>query len=227
LLVGVCLALGGGCASGHGRLERALLADGNPAAHTRDLDAHYRLRCPDVLEVRIDGRPDLSGPRAVGPDGRIRLDSRDAIRVAGQTAPGVAHSLAHRLGVAEQGVHVRVAEHRSQSLYLFSDVNSAQKVVPYRGPETVIDLLQRVGGTAPGSALGDVQVVRAHVADGRPPEVFHVNLRAILLEHDLRTNVHLQQGDRIYIGQSRRSRLACCVPTLLQPLYRHVCGLQE
>jgi protein involved in polysaccharide export with SLBB domain len=221
------LALASGCISTQSRLERALLADKTPAAHAQDLQAYYRLHCPDVLELQIDGHPNQSGLRPIGANGQIQVDSSTAVRAAGETTPAVALALAHDLRLSDQAVHVRVAEHRSQSLYVFSDVNSAQKAVPYVGPETVLDLLQRVGGTPPGAVLGDVQIVRPHVADGKPPEVFHVNLPAILRKHDQQTNIHLEPFDRIYLAQGRRSRLACCVPPLLQPLYRKVCGLQE
>jgi protein involved in polysaccharide export with SLBB domain len=121
---------------------------------------------------------------------------------------------------------VRVAEHNSQSLYLFGEVDTAQRVVAYHGPETILDLLQRVGGTSPGALLDDVEVVRAHIADGKPPEVFHIDLAAILLRHDLQTNIPLEPFDRIYIAQSRGSRLVGCVPPLLQPVYRRLVGME-
>ena len=44
----------------------------------------------------------------------------------------------------------------------------------------MLDLLQRVGGIAPGAAPQDVYVVRSHLGEGRP-EVFHVDLDAIVL----------------------------------------------
>jgi hypothetical protein len=225
-LVGLCLALGG-CATSEAQLEKAVRQDRNPAAHAHDLDAHYRLRCPDRIEVRIDGQPRRSGSRQLGPDGQIYLDPRTPVRVGGEPLPAATAAIAGRLGVPEQAVHLRVAEHRSQSLYLFTDAHGGQKVVSYRGPETVLDFLQRLGAPSYGAALQDVQVVRAHVADGKPPEVFHIDLPAVLLAHDLQTNIRLEPNDRIYIAETRSARLACCVPPLLRPLYRQMCGLGE
>ena len=224
-LVGLCLILGCGCASTQTRLEQALLADGNPAAHTHNLDACYRLRCPDVIDIQIDGSPDQSGPHPIEADGRIRI-AGTFLRVVGQTTPETAHAVASRLRLPDTAVHVRVTEHNSQSLYLFGEADRMQRVVPYHGPETILDLLQRVGGTSPGSSPGDIQIVRAHIADGKQPEIFHVNLSAILFEHDLQSNICLEPFDRIYIAQSRRSRLACCVPPVLQPLYNRLCGIE-
>jgi protein involved in polysaccharide export with SLBB domain len=225
-LFGLCLTLGG-CATSQAQLERALRSDRNPAAHTHDLEAQYHVHCPDLIEIHVDGHPRRSGSRAVGPDGQVFLDPSTAVRVAGAPLPAVRAGIAHRLGVPDQAVHVRVAEHRSQSLYLFSDTHGGQKVVSYLGPETILDLLQRLGHPSPGAALRDVQVVRAHVADGKPPEVFHIDLPAVLLAHDLQTNIRLEPNDRIYIAETRGSRLACCVPPLLLPVYRQLCGLGE
>jgi polysaccharide export outer membrane protein len=225
-LVGLCLALVGGCASTQCQLERALRVDGNPSAHARDLEARYQLRCPDLLDVQIDGQPVLSGTHAIEPDGRLHLDEQTAVLVSGKTARESAHAVAGALHLADQTVRLRVAGYNSQSLYLFCEANGVQRVVPYRGPETILDLMQRVGLTSAGVALGDIRVVRAHVADGEPPEVFHIDLSAVLLRHDLQTNLRLEPFDRIYVGQRPSSRMECCVPPVLQPLYRVACGIK-
>jgi polysaccharide export outer membrane protein len=222
----LCLGLLGGCASTQSRVNQALVTDNNPVSHAHDLDAQYRLRCPDVLEITIEGHSDQSGKRPVGPDGRIWLDECTNLRVTGRTPVEIAQTVAGRLKLASEDVHVKVAEHNSQSLYLFSEIEPLQKVVPYQGPETIIDLLQRVGAKANGINIGEVQVVRSHVADGRPPEIFRVDLAAILLKHDPQTNIRLEPFDRIYISQTRRAQLCAWVPHYLQPLYREVCGLK-
>jgi protein involved in polysaccharide export with SLBB domain len=97
--------------------------------------------------------------------------------------------------------------------------------VPYEGPETIVDFLQRVGGMSSRCAPADIQVVRAHVADGKPAETLRVDLAGILLKDDQRTNVTLQSFDQIYIGQSRQSLVLSCFPPWLQPLYKKLCGI--
>jgi protein involved in polysaccharide export with SLBB domain len=164
-----------GCAGDLPRLDRALLADRNPAAHDRNLAARYAVRCPDVLEVRVAGEGP-GGRCAVGPDGRIVVGDLGAVRVEGQTAPEIARAVARRAGLAPDVVAVRVAEFNSQQLFVYGEVAGLQRAVPYQGPETVLDLLQRTGGLTPGAAAGNVQIVRAHVADGKPPEEFQVDL---------------------------------------------------
>jgi protein involved in polysaccharide export with SLBB domain len=210
---GPVLALLAGCA---GRLDQALLADHNPAAHRADHEAEYCVHCPDVLRITAPG---WSGEQAVGPDGRVRPGEGVAVRVEGQTPAEAARAVALALGVDPGGVRVRVAAFNSQRVFVHGEVTGLQRAVPYQGPETVLDLLQRVGGIARGAAPGDIQVVRSRVADGHPPEVFHVDLEAILRRGDQTSNVRLEPFDQVYVGQTRRHCIACCLPPWLRALF--------
>jgi protein involved in polysaccharide export with SLBB domain len=212
------LALTAGCA---GRLDRALLADHNPAAHLSNPEAAYCVHCPDVLEVTAPG---WSGQETVGPDGRVRVGATAGVRVEGQTPPEVARHIAEALRVDVAAVQVHVAAFNSQRIYVHGEVTGLQRVIPYQGPETVLDLLQRVGGIAPGAAPGDIRVVRERIAEGRSEEVFHVDLDAILHRHDQSTNVRLEPFDQVYVGQSTQHCIACCLPPWLRSVCRAVTG---
>ena len=95
------------------------------------------------------------------------------------------------------------------------DLESARQVVRYRGPETVVDLLRRVN-LGNRAELGEVRVVRAHVADGKPPEVFNVDLRGVLVDRDGSTNIRLEPSDHIHIGQRQPCGVARCLPPWLR-----------
>jgi protein involved in polysaccharide export with SLBB domain len=223
--LGLLLALLAGCASGRSHLERALLADRAAKSDAADPAARYALHCPDVLEFTVVGRPECSGARRIGADGRVELDEAARVRADGRTAAEVARAAADQLGLTPGSVQVRVSEFNSQQIYVFGEVVGLQRAVPYRGEETALELLQRVGGLSSGAALGDVQVVRANVAEGRAPEVYHVDLDAILLKHDPTSNVRLEPFDQVFVGQSSQSRLKCCFPPWLRPSYDRLCGL--
>jgi protein involved in polysaccharide export with SLBB domain len=224
-LLAAALGLTAGCVGGRSRFEQALLADRAPAGHGGEAAALYVVHCPDVLELNVVGRPEWDGPRRVGPDGFIGLEDAGPLRVDGLRQAEVAAAVAERAGVPAEQVHVRVAGYNSQQVYVFGEVAGSQRVVDYRGPQTVLELLQRAGGLSPAAAPTDVQVVRAHVADGKTPEVFHVDLSAIVLKHDQHSNVRLQPFDQVYVGQSRRSTYAPAVPPWLRPLYHVLCGM--
>src|SRR5262249_45642118 len=75
------------------------------------------------------------------------------------------------------------------------------------------------------AAANEIYVIRPHVAQGRPPEVFQVKLKDILLAHDTRTNVTLEPSDQVHIGEMRRSSYSRCISPVFRPLYDGLCGM--
>jgi protein involved in polysaccharide export with SLBB domain len=223
----VALCLLAGCASTRPHVDQAVKADLGGPTRNRGVAEQYVIRCPDVLEIAVDGRTDPPARAAVGPDGRLDHDDLGRPRVEGQTAAEAAQTVAVGLGLPPAAVHVQVSEYNSQQVYLYGEVIGPRRTVPYQGPETFLDLLQRVGGVTPGAAEGDVHVIRSHVADGRDPEVFHIDLRAITVSKDEATNVRLQPFDQVYVGQTRRAVLERCMPPWLRPAYEAVCGMRR
>lgn len=226
-LLASTLAVAAGCVSNRAQIDQAVLARRPPAAYLQQVANAYQVRCPDVLAVEVAGLPQYSGPHRIGPDGRIDLGDSCQPRVDGGTTPEIVRVVAELLSVPPEQVRVEVAEYNSQYLYLYGQVAGLQRAVAYQGPETVLDLLRRVGGIAPSATIHDVKVVRPHVADGKVPEVFRVDLTAIVVRHDPETNVVLQPCDQVYVGQSHRSSFGDCLPPWLRPVYQRMCGMKR
>jgi len=225
--LGVVLCLLAGCAHTEPHVDQAVKADRGGSQRNQGVAERYLVHCPDVLAVSIDGRPDLGGSAAVSADGRLNLENLGRPRVEERTTTEVTNGLAAALQAPPDSVHVRVAEFKSQQVYLFGEVIGLPRAVPYQGPETVLDLLQRVGGITPGASAGDIHVIRSHVAEGRDPEVFHIDMQAITQQMDQRTNVRLQPFDQVYVGQTRRAVIARCMPPWLQPAFQSLVGLRR
>ena len=122
-------------------------------------------------------------------------------------------------------VGVRLAAARSSRVYVHGPIRGRSRVVPYQGPETVIDMLKRIGGLPPGSKLNQVYVVRPNVAGGERPEVFRVDVAAVLIDDNHTTNVALKPSDEVYVGETRRSVVARMLPAWLGRAYRQFAGL--
>jgi protein involved in polysaccharide export with SLBB domain len=204
-----------------------MMAGYHSPERVQEVAAAYRIGCPDVLELTVAGPPPLSARCAVNPAGEIDLGPGGLVRVEGQTVAAATPRVAAALGLHPENVSVRVQDYRSQQVYLIGEVSGLQRAVPYQGPETVLDLLQRVGGVTPGAADGDVYVVRPEIAEGRTPQVFHIDLRAIVLQNDPRTNIRLQPFDQVHVGETGKSCYRKCIPPCLRPLYEKVCGLDR
>ena len=267
LTLGLLASLLVGCASGPPRFDQALMADPGAAGRNHGVIHAYHVFCPDILEIRITGRPELSGWRAVDAEGRIDLGRLGRLRVEERSPSQIVQLLSEETGFPASQIQVLVAEYNSQQIYLFGQVMpvnegrgargegrerrdegggmkdksgaerfhpssffphpSSQRAVPYRGPETVLDLLQRVGGITPGAAPSDVHVIRSRLAENKPPEVFHIDLQAIVMNQDQSTNLRLQPFDQVFVGETKRSSLEKCIPPCLRPVYEKLCGIRR
>jgi protein involved in polysaccharide export with SLBB domain len=209
-----------GCAADR-QVKRNLMSGRFSAARGQEVAEKYLVGCPDVLEVSGPHR-DLTGRFAVGPDGRVDLGSLGRPRVEGRTPPEIARLIAEMAGLPPEAIAVRVAEFRSQYVYLIGEVVGWQRAVPYQGQETVLDLLQRVGGITTVAEPDDVYVVRSHLSDGGRPQIFHVDLHAIVVKKDDKSNVRLMPHDQVHVGDTRQSRVERCIPRWLRPLYQFI-----
>jgi protein involved in polysaccharide export with SLBB domain len=209
-----------GCATDRANVEKNLRADRQSVRRSEGVAEHYLLGCPDALEIRIRNRPELSGQAAVDATGSITLADYAPVRVEGRTLPEVARLVAAETGEHPDEVDVRVVAFRSQFLFLSGQIVGWQRTVPYQGQETVLDLLQRIGGITSGADVADVYVLRSHMGDIQRPEVFYVNLKAIVLNHEEKTNIRLMPFDQVHVGESRPAQLEKAFPPWLRPAYQ-------
>ncbi|MCI0640001.1 MAG: polysaccharide biosynthesis/export family protein [Gemmataceae bacterium] len=211
-----------GCALGRAKVEGQLMADKNSTTRNQGVLEHYHVGFPDILAIEVAGKKALTGHYLVGVDGSIELAEYGKLRVDGSTPGEVARLISKEIGIAQRDVRVGVEEYRSQVVFLFGQVIGWQRAVPYQGQETVLDLLQRVGGIAPGAEPDEVFVVRTHLEDGKRQEVFHVHLRSIVLKKDESSNVRLLPYDQIFVGETRQARVERCIPPWFRPVYQAI-----
>jgi protein involved in polysaccharide export with SLBB domain len=199
--------------------------DPQAAAERPAPDAGYRIGCPDVLEITFDGYPEWDAIASVDLDGRLPLDHPGELLAEGRTLADVRQELATLAGLPPERVALRLAAARSSRVYLHGPIRGHTRILPYQGPESVIDFLKRVGGLPPGSKMSEVYVVRPNVAVGGRPEVFRVDVPRVLADSDPATNILLRPSDEVYVGETRRSVFARILPDWLGPAYRRFSGL--
>jgi polysaccharide export outer membrane protein len=120
----------------------------------------YRLGPGDVLEVVVEGRPDLSRLPTVQTTGVIHYPLLGAVPVVDLSVADVSARLTALL--AKEGVKapvsVRVREYHSRSVFVSGEVNRPGRK-PLRAGGRLIDVLVEAGGFSP-AASGDVLVQR-------------------------------------------------------------------
>jgi len=183
----------------------------------------YALGCPDLVEVRFDDHPAWDALASVDVDGTLHLGSAGRPRVEGRRLAAARDAIAEEARVEPSRVKVMLVDPSAKFLTVHGPEANRQQMLVYRGPERAVELLQRTGALKPGCTdPRDVSVVRPNVAKGSPPEMFHVDFDAIFLDGDERTNIPLQPGDQIYVGETRRSSFGRLLPNWLVPAYRRL-----
>ena len=186
----------------------------------------YRIGCPDVLDVKFPASPTHDVLASVDIDGRVVVPGVGKPRVEGLTAAEAQTAIAQMVNLPVDEVKVRVAEARAARIVVAGPDNRRTQFLAYTGPEPVLDFLRRNGCILPGaSKLNRVYVLRSNVAAGEQPRLYHVDVEAALLDGDNATNLPLEPGDHVYIGETRRSSLARLLPDWAKPLYRKIVGL--
>ncbi len=187
--------------------------------------AAYRIGCPDVLAVRVADRPQLDCVVAVDLDGRLPLSDTIQPHVDGLSLDDARHAVATSVGCDPTRVLVQLADARTGRVYVFGPEQNRQRVVPYVGAERLVEFLVRTDSLQRGSTdLRDVFVLRPNVAAGREPEVFRADLPAVQAG-DHTTNVVLEPGDQVYVGETRRSSFARLLPDWLKGGYCRLAGV--
>ena len=215
-----------GCSSNRELVERALQADTGLPDRIETAQSNYLIQYPDMLELTAEVRENWTGKQTMGADGRIDLGSLGRLRVEGQTVKQVEARIADVAGLPRQGIRTRVAEFNSQQIHLFGQVKGLRRAVPYQGPERILDVLQRAGGLTAGAAPDDVYVIRSRIGEGQQPEVFRIDLQAIILRNDGKSNIYVQPLDQIHVGESRQFTFEKCIPPWLRPVYEALVGIR-
>ena len=211
-----------GCVSSRAERVQLSASDSLPAAVSQ-----YRVGCGDVLEFHSRVRPDWDSLVSVDVDGTLPLpESLGSPRVQGLTLEEIRLVIAKAASLDPEGFTVRLVDPRAAKVNVLGPVNGQARTLAYCGPEPVVEFLVRIGAMQSGTSnLNRVYVLRPNVAIGEKAEVFHVDVDAITIDDNQKTNLTIQPGDQIYVGETRRSTFARLLPDWARPVYRKIVGM--
>ena len=166
----------------------------------------YRVGPGDVLEVVVDGRPDLSRLPTVQTTGSVWLPRAGEVEVRGLSTGEIAARVTPLLAgedLASPHVAVRVKEYQSQFVWVRGAVQRPGRK-PLRSGTRLLDALLDAGGFQEG-ASGDVAVERAAgtFADGSRAKHFHFGGTSPTPQALDELGLRLVTGDVITAGVQR------------------------
>jgi len=155
----------------------------------------YTIAMPDVLEVRFIDHAQLDCLAVVDIDGTIDLSDYGRPVVERCTIEEARQRIASSAGVSIAKVTVKLRQARSQFITLNGPDRQRMRLVPYAGPETMLEFLSRL--EIPVSPeMASVVVLRGNVAGGGATEVHRIDLQSTTSTEKLT----LQAGDSVYLN---------------------------
>jgi polysaccharide export outer membrane protein len=150
----------------------------------------------DVLDVVVWKVPSVSGPVRVRPDGYITLPLINEVQAIGVSPARLRETLEkqYRNFITDPFVTLRVEQITSTEVFVIGEVNKPG-AYPWRGNDTVIEVLTRAGGLTPFAERANIRVVRR---EGNKVTEYTVDYNAIL-KGDLQQDIPLKTGDRILV----------------------------
>jgi polysaccharide export outer membrane protein len=166
----------------------------------------YRVGPGDVLEVVVDGRPDLSRLPTVQTTGNVWLPRAGQVEVRGLTTDEIASKVAPLLvgeDLASPRVAVRVKDYQSQFVWVRGAVQRPGRK-PLRSGTRLVDALLDAGGFQDG-ASGEVTLERSGgaFADGARSAHFRFRGGNPTPEELQQLGLPLLAGDVITVGIQR------------------------
>jgi polysaccharide export outer membrane protein len=175
----------------------------------------YQLGRGDEISLDFNGRPELSGKKVVGPDGRITLPLAGSIELAGKTREEAAQVIATALTPFYSNITLTVGVDRytSNRVLLLGAVEHPG-VISFDQTPTLLEVITRggvltAGGSASGSGVvspGHAPVVPARCAIYRGSDkVMWVDLKGLLDSGSPLADLRLRRDDVIYVPSPSES----------------------
>lgn len=176
-------------------------------------DYQYRVAPGDVLTITVWEHPELTipagsfrtaaeGGNEVKADGTVFYPYAGELQVNGLTTAEIKALLEKRLAsvIKRPQVDVRVADFKSQKVYVSGAVRQPGVIPVTKTPLTLIDALEQLGGLADNAAWGNIQLTRGG-------QTRQISLRSLYERGAWSENLLLQHGDLIHVPRNDADKI--------------------
>ncbi|MFZ5558122.1 MAG: polysaccharide export protein EpsE [Pseudomonadota bacterium] len=162
----------------------------------------YVLGAGDVVRISVFQNPDMLTETRVAENGNISFPLVGAVTVGGltvaQAQARIAEALAKGGFVNNPQVNLLVVQFKSKQVSVLGYVNRPGRFPIEEASVTLADMLAAAGGIANGGAD---EVVITRTADGTNEQIT-VNLNAMFVDKNMKSNLVLRNGDIIYVPRA-------------------------
>ena len=167
-------------------------------AFKAEVETDYRVWDGDQIQVDVLGRPELSGPHTIGPDGKITLPVAGVLSVRNLTRQDASHVITLALSRYYKDIYttVRVDKYSSNRVIVLGRVEHPG-TLQFEYPPLLLEILAKAGGLPllrPEQVLTRCAIIRGE-------KILWIDIKR-LLTGDLGLNVQLMRNDTVYIPDS-------------------------
>lgn len=191
----------------------------------------FQLGPGDRISIRVWRQDDLTMDVVVAPDGTITYPLVGRVQVAGLTYTQLTEALTASVATyyANPQVTVNILEVHAAKVFVVGEVTNPA-VLQLGAPMTIVEALTMAGGINQYARTSNVLLVRGGLED---PELYTVDVAAVLNKGALDQNVYLKSGDIVVVPTktiTNAARFFRDVQTVLAPfvagsaIYRNALG---
>ncbi len=178
----------------------------------------YVLRPDDVLNLSFEFSPEFNQTAKVQPDGYITLHGVGDLYVAGKTLPQVTDQVRKAYATILYEPFIAVVLKQFEKPYFIAGGQVAHPgKYDLRGDTTVTQAIAIAGGFNQTSKHSQVVLFRRVSDDWAEARI--LNVKKMLGAKNLREDLHLQDGDMIFVPQNFMSKIERFIPVSRTTLY--------
>jgi polysaccharide export outer membrane protein len=186
--------------------DQKMLESFEPSVHEE-----YTLGGGDEITLDFPGRPELSGKRTVGPDGRITLLDAGEVQVADLTRDGASKAIYAALSkyYTDPTVTVSVDKYSSNRVRVIGYVQHPGEIL-FEDTPTLLDAIGRAGLISP---IMNVNGFMSNTGPGVPETctiyrgnstAVQVKLRELLVTGNALADIRLRRNDIVYVPEPKQ-----------------------
>jgi polysaccharide biosynthesis/export protein len=171
----------------------------------------YRLHANDVLEISFNFAPEFNQTVSIQPNGFIALKAAAELYVEGLTLPELQALVWQQYVAKLHDPEITVFLRQFDKPYFIA---TGQVFRPGRyemhGDETIMEALATAGGLTESAKHSQVVLFRRTANDRVESRL--LNVKQMLTSRDLSEDIHIKNGDLIFVPQNRISKIRRFLP---------------
>lgn len=198
------------------RLLQYLNTEGFGKRYTGNAEEEDYVVLGDAVSYIDTINPELAGGDRVGLDGTITLPEIGAVHVAGMTRSEIEALLNQKFApyFEDNEIRVTIATLDGKTYWVLGEVRTEGER-PFPGDLTIFEAVHRARPNPSTANLGRVRLIRA---DPREPLIITVNVNDMIRTGDSTYNIHVREGDILYVPPTMLAQIGQFVVALISPV---------